>query len=260
MQADTNARIKSLFDRADGILILAGAGMSVDSGLPDFRGSTGLWTQAKDDFIKQATARGFDEDPLAAWRFYARRMLMYAECGPHAGYHALLRLVTAHGKDHFVVTSNVDGYFIRAGFDPDRMHEIHGNLRYAQCNQPCTRDLYPMPRFTAEPVAMEDLPSCPHCGHVLRPNVMMFSDSSLVWRNIDAGEERYRRWAAAKMQILGIEIGAGTVIPSIRWFGEERTANLIRINPHDADVNRRGDISMAATALDGINGLIGIIG
>jgi len=251
--------IRNLFHGADGIVILAGAGMGVDSGLPDFRGSSGMWTKAKEDFITHATARGFEDDPVSAWNFYINRIIQYGSIEPHAGYHRLLDALVQHQKDYFVVTSNVDGHFQKAGYDPRRIYEIHGDLRHAQCVQPCTRDIYPMPAFTATVASVDDMPKCPRCGYILRPNVMMFSDSGLVWRNIDAGEDRYRTWAAPKMDLLGIEIGAGTVIPSIRYFGEEKTAALIRINPNESEVNRRQDVSVAATAANGIDLLVGLL-
>lgn len=251
--------ISSMFQAADGIVILAGAGMGVDSGLPDFRGNDGMWTKAKEDFVARATARGFDDDPVPAWNFYINRIIQYRDVQPHDGYHQLLRAMLDHGKDYFVMTSNVDGHFHKAGYDPDRIHEIHGDLRHAQCNQPCTRDVYPMPAFTAALASADEIPRCPRCQHILRPNVMMFSDSSLVWKNIDHGEDRYRAWAAPKMNLLGIEIGAGTVIPSIRYFGEERTAALIRINPHESEPSRRQDVGIAATALAGIGMLVDML-
>jgi NAD-dependent SIR2 family protein deacetylase len=251
--------ISSLFHSADGILILAGAGMSVDSGLPDFRGSNGMWTKAKEDFISLATARGFDDDPLASWNFYISRMLAYGHTKPHAGYTRLLDAVNQHGKDYFVVTSNVDGHFHMAGYDPARIYEIHGDLRHAQCKQPCTRQLQPMPRFTATLSSIDEIPRCARCQQSLRPNVLMFSDPSMVWTNIDLGEDRFRRWMEPRMSVLGIEIGAGTVIPSIRYIAEERTSTLIRINPYESKVNRRHDVSMSHTAVEGINTLISLL-
>lgn len=252
MDSSAKNTIRNLFGNSDGVVILAGAGMGVDSGLPDFRGNSGLWTQAKEDFVSLATARGFDDDPMKSWNFYIRRMLMYGNIEPHAGYRILRDLLEGISKDHFVVTTNVDGHFLKAGYDPGIIYEMHGDLRHAQCNQPCTRDIYAMPRFTAELATEEEMPRCPNCGYVLRPNVMMFSDSSLIWRNIDAGEDRYRKWAANKMCILGIELGAGTAIPSLRWFGEEKTAALIRINPAEHQTSRSQDIGIPATALRGI--------
>jgi NAD-dependent SIR2 family protein deacetylase len=246
------AEIKTLWDKAEGVVILAGAGMSVDSGLPDFRGSTGLWTTAKETFITKATAKSFEVNPLEAWNFYVNRILQYQHAQPHAGYTQLLELLKQHNKPYFVVTSNIDGHFLKAGYDPDLLYEIHGNLRYTQCTQPCCRNLVPMPKFRTTLSCDAEIPQCPYCKRHARPNVMMFSDPGVVWTQMDEGQERWRNWAAPKLQVLGIEIGAGTGIPSIRIFGEERTTALLRINLYESEVSRQWDLGLSATGLDGI--------
>lgn len=259
MDNSTKNRIKDIINHADGVVILAGAGMGVDSGLPDFRGSTGLWTQAKEEFVSMATERGFEDDPVKSWNFYIYRMLMYGNTPPHQGYSMLRETLETIGKNYFVVTTNVDGHFLQAGYDPGLVYEMHGDLRHAQCIQPCSRNIVAMPRFTAEVATADDIPRCSNCGYILRPNVMMFSDSGLVWRNIDAGEDRYRKWATTKMNIVGIEIGAGTTIPSLRYFGEERTAALIRVNPMESETHRSQDVGMPMKALDGVLALAEIL-
>lgn len=249
-------QIREMWHQADGIVVLAGAGMSVDSGLPDFRGSTGLWTQAKEDFIKLASAKGLESDPLQVWNFYIQRMISYGTMKPHSGYYQLLDLLQQHDKDHFVVTSNVDLAFHKAGYPAHKIHEIHGSLAHAQCAQACDRQTRPMPQFSCELVHEDEIPTCDKCGAILRPNVMMFSDPYLVWQQIDLGAAAYMHWCAPKLNVLGIEIGAGTQIPSIRLFGEERTSHLIRINPQESDVSRPQDVSIHMTALSGIDYLV----
>ena len=118
--------IKKMFDDADGVLITAGAGMGVDGGIPDFRGSSGIWTSNKANFMKFASGNAFKVRPLEAWNFYINRIMKYSHSDPHRGYYDLLKIK----KDVFVVTSNVDCHFERAGFDPLKLYEIHGNLKY----------------------------------------------------------------------------------------------------------------------------------
>lgn len=101
-------KIKEILDQSDGVLIACGAGMSVDSGIPDFRGEDGIWNDAKNEFMKYSTADAFNEWPLEAWNFYISRILDYDAIKPHKGYYDLLNLQD-QGKDLFVVTSNVDG-------------------------------------------------------------------------------------------------------------------------------------------------------
>lgn len=249
-------QIQKLFAHADGVVILAGAGMSVDSGLPDFRGASGMWTQAKQDFITNATAAGFDENPLQAWNFYIERMLAYAHVQPHTGYHMLLHMLHEHNKPYFVVTTNVDQHFVKAGFDPQLILELHGSLSHTQCVRACTRQLHAMPRFTCTLHSQTQVPQCDLCGLILRPNVMMFSDPYLVWHRIDQGQQRYRDWCVDKLNVLGIEIGAGTTIPSLRYWAEEKTASLIRINTSESETQRPQDVALSDTALEGIKFLI----
>ena len=109
---------------ADAILIGAGAGMGVDSGLPDFRGPQGFWRAYPPyerlglHFVAVANPRWFVEDPELAWGFYGHRMGLYRRTEPHEGFAILRRWADRMPRGGFVFTSNVDGHFQRAGFDP----------------------------------------------------------------------------------------------------------------------------------------------
>ena len=168
----------------------------------------------------------------------------------------LHELLTDMGKSMFVVTTNVDGHFHKAGYDPARIYEMHGSLAHVQCKQPCCREVSVMPSITKSFNNVNELPKCEACGDLLRPNVMMFSDPGFVWKQVDQGLARYQAWCAPMLNVVGIEIGAGTGIPSLRLFGEEHTAALIRINPHEAEVFRSSDVAVCATARDGIAHLL----
>lgn len=252
-------KLKSIADsilNADGVVITAGAGMGVDAGIPDFRGNTGLWTAEKDNFIKFADGSAFHERPLEAWNFYIQRLMKYSRLEPHRGYHDLQRI----HHDTFVVTSNVDGHFERSGWDPQKIYEIHGNLKWIQCSNHCCDDVQPMPQFEEALSSLEDAPHCPHCGAVSRPVVMMFNDFWVDLALIEQQSMRYDAWSKNKKNIIGIEIGAGTAVPSIRNFGERFTSMLIRINPHDPQIYRIQDVSIPATAIEGIDTLFNILG
>ena len=130
------------------MLILSGAGMGVDSGLPDFRGRHGFWKAYPPiaklglDFSDMAQPRWFDQDPTLAWGFYGHRLGLYRRTVPHAGYKTLLRWATEDSKlniksRYFSFTSNVDGHFLKAGFDPRRVCEVHGSINYLQCSKAC---------------------------------------------------------------------------------------------------------------------------
>jgi hypothetical protein len=89
---------------------------------------------------------------------------------------------------------------------------------------------------------------------------MMFGDPALVWTDIDAGTERFRQWAGPLLDVIGIELGVGTAIPSLRYFGAERCTRIIRINPAEHEVERAQDIGLQMTALRGIEHLAQVIG
>jgi NAD-dependent SIR2 family protein deacetylase len=251
--------IKQIINNADGIVILAGAGMGVEAGIPDFRGASGVWTSEKDTFIKFASGNAWHERPLEAWNFYIERFISCGELEPHRGYYDLKNLLARLGKDTFVMTSNVDGHFEKAGYAVDKIYTIHGDLKHIQCSDKCCRDIHPMPKFTKLLDSIVEAPHCDKCGNVMRPLVMMFNDPWFVTTEIDKQAAICLDWLNSKRNIVGIEIGAGLAVPSLRIYGEERTNTLIRINPHDYQIHRPQDIAIEATAIDGIDTLIKIM-
>ena len=133
---------------AEAILIGAGAGMGVDSGLPDFRGSSGFWKAYPPyaklglDFVSLANPRWFAEDPELAWGFYGHRLMLYRETQPHDGFAILHRWMSRMRRGGFVYTSNVDGHFQKAGFSPDQVYEVHGSIGAMQCLAECGEEIF----------------------------------------------------------------------------------------------------------------------
>ena len=230
---------------SDFVLITAGAGMGVDSGLPDFRGDEGFWKAypiAKKlglNFQALANPRWFEINPKLAWAFYGHRLNLYRNTTPHRGFEILKNLP----QDKFVFTSNVDGHFQKAGFDEEKIVEIHGSIHYLQCNTPCFKEVWEN-NFTVE-VDMEkfeakNFPLCPYCKKIARPNILMFSDFYFVETRLNIQLKNLRKWLnKVNRKIAIIEIGAGKAVPTVRNFSEEIRYNfnstLIRINPRDAD-------------------------
>ena len=227
------------------ILITAGAGMGVDSGLPDFRGNEGFWKaypMAKKlglSFQALANPKWFDVNPKLAWAFYGHRLNLYRETTPHQGFEILLNLP----QQKFVVTSNVDGHFQKAGFSELKVVEIHGSINYLQCFYPCRQEIWQnsetieidMDKFEAQ-----NFPKCKFCGAIARPNILMFSDFSFVDKRVKLQMARYEFWLSQiEDSLVIIEIGAGKAVPTIRNLSNkirrEFNATLIRINPLDAD-------------------------
>jgi len=256
--------------RADALLVCAGAGMSVDSGLPDFRGARGFWRaypalEASGlTFMDAASPDTFRRDPRLAWGFYGHRLALYRDTVPHRG-HALLRELGARlPKGLFVFTSNVDGAFQRAGVADERIVECHGSIHHLQCFERCCDALWDAAEFvptidTQRCRLLSPLPTCPDCGGLARPNVLMFGDGGWLMHRTDAQQARLDAWLATVARLAVLEIGAGTTIPTVRYFAASCGVPVIRINPEPAAARDEEVICIEATALAGIEALCAVL-
>src|SRR4051794_15179870 len=152
--------------RARRVAVLTGAGVSAESGVPTFRDSNGLWENHHVEDV--ATPSAFRRDPKLVWRFYNARRARLRTVQPNPGHHALVRLEERLGAGNFaLVTQNVDGLHRAAG--SKHVLEVHGNLRRVRCSNPdcghrADRGLDELP----------ELPACPDCGGLLRPDIVWF--------------------------------------------------------------------------------------
>ena len=148
----------------------------------------------------------------------------------------------------------MDGQFQQAGFSPDKVWEIHGSIHHLQCLHPCSNAIWSAESFIPEVDVdrcelMTDLPCCPSCGALARPNILMFDDGDWIDERTDAQRDQFMRWRSATKRLVVMELGAGTAIPSIRRLGEGLGAPLIRVNVREPHVCKDGDISVAASAM-----------
>ena len=263
---------KQQIQQADALLITAGAGMGVDSGLPDFRGNEGFWEaypvaeRLGLSFVDLASPEWFGRDPALAWAFYGHRLNLYRQTVPHEGFKMLLEL--AHRKqDHFVFTSNVDGQFQKAGFTQKHIYECHGSIHHLQCTV-CSQPIYSAEGIEV-PVDMEsftalDIPLCPSCGAVARPNILMFGDwawdSSRSNTQSEQMEAFVQRVRSSGQKLTIIEIGAGEHIPTVRHLSEEMARVLdgfvVRINPRDYQIDEKLGVGLAMGGLEGIRSIL----
>lgn len=245
---------------ADGLLITAGAGMGVDSGLPDFRGAEGFWRTYPAlrthqlTFQDMANPRTLVKSPTLSWGFYGHRLQLYRRTVPHDGFRILLRWAEKMSGGAAVFTSNVDGQFQKAGFHDDVVAECHGSIHVLQCSEVCTDAIWSAGTF--EPVVDEaacrllnDLPLCPHCGAVARPNILMFGDYDWIARRTESQESHLNAWLASVNRPVVIEIGAGKAIPTVRNFSERVGSRVIRINPQDFGIAMHRGVGLPGGAL-----------
>jgi NAD-dependent SIR2 family protein deacetylase len=274
LDSDAIDRAAELVAGAAGIFVGAGAGMGVDSGLPDFRGRQGFW-RAYPPFARLglgfedlANPSWFRRDPQLAWGFYGHRLALYRTTVPHAGFTLLARWAerTPHGL--FVFTSNVDGQFQRAGIAPERVVECHGSIHHLQCAKACTNEIWSAESTEVtvdrECRAEPPLPKCPHCGSVARPNILMFGDAGWLSARTEEQEQRLDEWLdrVERDPIVVIEAGAGTNVPTVRWHCENMAGRagtpLVRINPREPD-GPRDTISLPAGALEALRAIDGVL-
>ncbi|MBK9260486.1 MAG: NAD-dependent protein deacetylase [Polyangiaceae bacterium] len=267
-------RAARAIESARALVITAGAGMGVDSGLPDFRGNEGFWRAYPPyqklglGFSSLANPKWFADDPAFAWGFYGHRLELYRKTVPHEGFPILRQFANRMAHGAFVFTSNVDGQFQRAGFDPERIAECHGAIGFLQCTKNCGIGI-----FSADPYRLEvdpetfraklPLPSCPRCGALARPNILMFGDWHWDGTRSNAQEAALQRWidglpADVRGRLVVIECGAGTAIPTVRHFSEQIAEGfgglLVRINVREPDVPR-GHVGLPMGAREALKGI-----
>ncbi|WP_044470427.1 SIR2 family NAD-dependent protein deacylase [Mannheimia massilioguelmaensis] len=259
-----------LIRQADGILITAGAGMSVDSGLPDFRSVGGFWNAYPPlkkfnlQFMDIATPKAYQDRPeLAKW-FFAHRLNQYRQAEPHEGYAILQRWAAEKTHGYFVFTSNVDGHFRKAGFAESRIYECHGTLDRLQCVENC-EDLswwsygYHPVTDDEQCIVTSQPPTCPHCGGLARQNVLMFNDWTYSEGYQLGKHALLDEWLRKTQRPVVIEIGAGKVVPTVRNFSErtakQKKGGLIRINPIDAGVPKMHFLSLEMGGLEALRAI-----
>ncbi|CAK0765013.1 NAD-dependent deacetylase [Gammaproteobacteria bacterium] len=250
------------------LLICAGAGMGVDSGLPDFRGNDGFWmayplyAQKGLGFKDIANPLWFKKYPELAWGFYGHRLNLYTKTLPHAGFGILKEWAEAMPEGYFVFTSNVDGHFQKANFSKNHILECHGSIHHLQCIENCNNKI-----FEAKNIGVEidessmratlPLPICSNCGAVARPNILMFGDNEWNHSLVKTQSTKYLRWlhSVKKGTLVIIECGAGTGIPTVRhqsqYIAKKLDGKIIRINTRESNIHYP-HISIASGAMDAL--------
>jgi NAD-dependent SIR2 family protein deacetylase len=266
-------RAAAALREADALLVSAGAGMGVDSGLPDFRGAEGFWraypvmAKLELSFEEMANPAWFQTDPHLAWAFYGHRLNLYRRTDPHPGFNHLLEIGSRKAHRYWVFTSNVDGHFQRAGFAPERIVECHGSIHHLQCTRPCCHEIWAADGETVRIDesafrALDPLPRCRFCSALARPNILMFGDWSWLDGRTRDQQERFRLWVKglqeSSARFVAVELGAGTAIPTVRLtserLAEKLRGTLIRLNTRETNVPDQA-IGLSLSALEGMQRL-----
>ncbi len=259
-------RAAEAINNADALIITAGAGMGVDSGLPDFRGTEGFWqaypalAKAGVQFHDIANPEAFRSNPKRAWGFYGHRLNLYRHTLLHKGFAILHRLGKEMPKGMFVFTSNVDGQFQKASFSNRQVHECHGSIHHLQCQDGCMADIWSADDFHPQVdeencLLTSNFPLCPHCGGIARPNILMFNDRDWLGHREHIQETNQKAWLGGVQRPVIIEIGAGQSIPTVRRFSENQNGFLIRINPADPERNGANYLGLKMGGCEALQGI-----
>jgi NAD-dependent deacetylase len=219
------------------VVVLTGAGISAESGIPTFRGAEGYWVVGSRNYMPQemATREMFDRRPDEVWRWYLYRFGVCRGASPNAGHLALVELERALGERFTLVTQNIDGLHRRAG--SRRVFTIHGDAAWVRCADECGLGRIDQPdmgvRDATTPFTDEDRArlTCPRCGAWLRPHVLWFDE---YYDEENYSMDSALRAAAAADLLLVVGTSGATNLPmQIGRIAWQREAALVDVNPEE---------------------------
>jgi NAD-dependent deacetylase len=218
------------------ITVMTGAGVSAASGVPTFRGDTGLWRNFRPEDL--ATPQAFARDPRTVWQWYAWRRRVIAACVPNEA-HRVLASWSRRFPRFTLITQNVDGLHERAGTEP--VLRMHGSIWDVGCWRQCAASPH---RWRDDTAAFPELPPpCPHCGGPLRPGVVWFGEP------LDAGIVEACR--EATMCDVFFTIGTSSVVYPAAGLVDHARRNgavTIEVNPQSTAASAGVDLVVAEAA------------
>ena len=267
MQAELVELLEPIRRNKAKILVLTGAGISAESGIPTFRGHEGYWVIGSKNYIPEemATHAMFERYPEQVWRWYLLRFGICAKAQPNRAHRALVALERAFSNQFTLVTQNIDGLHRRAGSNEARTFCIHGDAAYVRCADDCGAGLLPLPAMGDEPIELEltaeqrRLLRCPKCGGWLRPQVLWF-DECYDEANYRAESAMGAALEAELLLVVGTS-GATSLPMHIGVVCQQRGVTIIDINPESnplsvlAQQSKQG-CAVRNTASDALPGIV----
>src|SRR5262245_10167510 len=219
------------------VLVLTGAGVSAESGIPTFRGKDGYWRNL--DPTKLATADAFARDPQLVWDWYGDRRRRIRNARPNAAHEAIARLAQCT-DDFLLVTQNVDDLHARAGVTAEKIVQIHGNIFITRCSR-CEFERYDYPHSQSYGAASEQeqeegIPQCSQCTALMRPGVVWFNEQ-LPWNEVERVETFLDSGPCDAVIVAGTTATFGYIID---WAlrGSRGGGHLIEVNPEETPLSR----------------------
>jgi NAD-dependent deacetylase len=241
------AAARRALERALRVVVLTGAGVSAESGVPTFRGAGGLWKHFKPEDL--ATPAAFGKDPRLVWEWYASRREMVGKCRPNAAHRALARwLLSRAGVT--IVSQNVDDLHERAAREvaPDDASagrafpiRLHGSLFHDRCTRCLHREAA---HGAVDATSVETLPHCPECGGLLRPDVVWFGEMLPVLETQRAFEAAADAEACLVIGTQGAVYPAAGVVHAAKGAG----ASVIVVDPGQTEYEDLADVRLVGPA------------
>ncbi|CAF2090989.1 unnamed protein product [Rotaria magnacalcarata] len=260
---------------ADVLLVVAGAGMGVDAGLPDYYGGIHRahprLAEIGLSVYDLSNHTLFEQNPTLAWGHWTARQREYSNTLPHVGYHILHAWSKSDKRNVRVVTTNLDRHFLRTGFTVDNVFEMHGSMYDAQCMNRCgvhpwTLDINTMPSVDLNTMLLLGPPPlCIQCGGPARVCTQLAVDGHWDTSQVEVAcrrHETFFRELSTERVVTALEIGCGTVMAKLRKEAERIVADHrtrggravhIRINLHQPHIDEHEDnISLSLGALEAL--------
>ena len=177
--------LQNFADNNNRLVVLTGAGISAESGIPTFRGPEGFWTIGSRDYRPEemATYRMFSQNPEEVWQWYLYRIGICRGAGPNDGHRAVAAMENLLGDNFLLITQNVDGLHLKAGNSLEKTYQIHGSIEFIRCGSDCTKEVLPISdkvtvKKKDEPLTAGDVEAlkCSKCGSWVRPHVLWFDE------------------------------------------------------------------------------------
>jgi NAD-dependent deacetylase len=246
---DEIGTVREWIARAERVVALTGAGISTDSGIPDFRGPQGLWTK-NPAAEKTATLQHYVADPEVRKRAWRSRIDTFAaEREPNPGHRALVDLERA-GRLDTLITQNVDGLHQKAGTSPDRVVEIHGTVREVACLSCGERA--PMERALARVRAGEEDPPCRSCGGILKSATISFGQGLVA-------DDLARPQEAAESCDLLLAIGTTLAVYPVAGvvpIAKSAGARIVIVNAEPTEMDELADAILRGSISEILPGLV----
>jgi NAD-dependent deacetylase len=232
-------------------VVLTGAGVSRESGIPTFReAQTGLWAQY--DPTELATPRAFERNPKLVWDFYDSRRQKLRGVQPNPGHYALAELEKRY-PTLSIITQNVDDLHEKAG--SQRVIHLHGRLMDNKCSANCKGNPTPVNSSTWRHGNADTPPACPYCGAYVRPDVVWFEE-------VLPEDALGAAYAACDHADLMLVIGTSAMVVPAAYlpaYAKAAGANIIEINPYQSEITRAVDLWIAAPSGEALPQLVGLL-